>query len=44
MIRKPGPCNARGCPNPFTRLYPAGWRCEKHRPGASDETPERNTA
>lgn len=32
MTRTSGPCNARSCTNPFTRLYPAGWRCEEHKP------------
>ena len=32
MTRKPGPCNANECDNPFTRLYPCGWRCADHAP------------
>lgn len=32
VTRTPGPCNARACDNPFTRLYPCGWRCREHAP------------
>jgi len=32
----PKPCNGKpGCRNP-TKLYAAGWRCEKHPPAQPD--------
>lgn len=35
---QPGPCGAPECPEP-TRLYPAGWLCDTHMPGARQALP-----
>jgi hypothetical protein len=39
MTRTHG-CSTPGCGEPHARLYPCGWRCDTHRPGAAPSTPQ----
>lgn len=34
-MNRPHGCSTPGCGSPDARLYPAGWRCDTHAPGAA---------
>jgi hypothetical protein len=39
-MTRPHGCSVPGCGDPRARLYPCGWRCGTHAPGASQTSPE----
>lgn len=42
MKGRPPPCESAGLPHGLTRarLYPCGWRCDRHTPAALQGRPE----